>query len=107
MLAMLLLHGQVTLTKHHIFSYGQFIKLYKYQNLDSWHIDFVRRMQALLSRLAIQTLNDNGNLKKFLTFICCSQKIKFILHIFPEILQRHCKFNVLGTLGMPGYANPK
>ena len=54
----------------------------KYQNLDSWHIDFVRRMQALLSRLAIQTLNNNGNLKKFLTFICCSQKIKFILTFF-------------------------
>ena len=29
MLATLLLHGKVTLTKHHIFSYGQFIKLYQ------------------------------------------------------------------------------
>ena len=26
---------------------------------------------------------------------------------FPEILQRYCKFVVLGTLGMPGYAHPK
>ena len=26
---------------------------------------------------------------------------------FPDILQRYCKFVVLGTLGMPGYAHPK
>ena len=43
-------------------------------------------------------------MKKPLTFIC-RQKIKFILHVFLEILQRYCKLIVLGTLGMPGYAN--
>ena len=35
------------------------------------------------------------------------QKIKFILHIFFEILQRYCKLIVLGTLSMSGYENPK
>ena len=38
--------------------------------------------------------------------LICRQKIKFILHVFLKILQRYCK-NVLGTLGMPGYGNPK
>ena len=45
-------------------------------------------------------------MKKPLTLIC-RQKTKFILHIFLEILQRYCKLIVLGTLGMPGYANEK
>ena len=45
-------------------------------------------------------------MKKPLTFIF-RQKINFILHIFFEILQRYCKFVILGTLGMPGYAHPK
>ena len=45
-------------------------------------------------------------MKKPLTFIC-RQKIKFILHVFLKILQRHCKLIAFGTLGMPGYANPK
>ena len=45
-------------------------------------------------------------MKKPLTFIC-RQKIKLILHIFLEILQRYCKLAVLGTLGVPGYVNPK
>ena len=45
-------------------------------------------------------------MKKPLTFIC-RQKIKFILHAILEILQRYCKLIVLGTLGMPGYANSK
>ena len=40
-----------------------------------------------------------------MTFICM-QKIKFILHVFHEILEIYCKL-VLGTLGTPGYANPK
>ena len=55
--------------------------------------------------LARQTLHDNSNLKKSLKFICCRQKIKFILDVFPEILQRYCKLIVLGTLCMPRYAN--
>ena len=44
-------------------------------------------------------IKDNGNrsLKKPLMFIC-RQKIKFILQVFLEILQRYCK---------PGYTNPK
>ena len=37
----------------------------------------------------------------------CRQKIKFILHVFLDILQRSCKLIVLGTLGMPGNRNPK
>ena len=37
----------------------------------------------------------------------CRQKIKFILHVFLDILQRYCKLIVLGTLGMPGNRNPK
>ena len=41
-----------------------------------------------------------------LTFIC-RQKIKFILYVFLEILQRYCKLIVLGTLGMPGYKKPQ
>ena len=45
-------------------------------------------------------------MKKPLTFIC-RQKIKFILHVFLEILQRYCKLIVLGTLGIHGYTNPK
>ena len=31
----------------------------------------------------------------------------FIFHIFLEILQRYCKLVILGTLAMPGYAQPK
>ena len=44
-------------------------------------------------------IKDNGNrsLKKPLMFTC-RQKIKFILQVFLEILQRYCK---------PGYTNPK
>ena len=45
-------------------------------------------------------------MKKPLTLIC-RQKIKIILHIFLEILQRYCELIVLGTLSMPGYTNPK
>ena len=41
-----------------------------------------------------------------MTFIY-RQKLNFILHVFFEILQRYCKFIVLGTLGMPGYTHPK
>ena len=37
----------------------------------------------------------------------CGQKIKFILHVFLDILQRYCKLIVSGTLGMPGNRNPK
>ena len=46
-----------------------------------------------------------SNMKKPLTFIC-RQKIKLIFNNFLELLQRYCKL-VLGTLGMPDYANPK
>ena len=56
--------------------------------------------------LATHTLNDNSNLKKPLKFIY-RQKIKLILHVFFEILQRYCKLIPLGTLGISGYANPK
>ena len=35
------------------------------------------------------------------------KKIKFILHVFLEILQRYCKLLHLGTLGMRGFAHPK
>ena len=45
-------------------------------------------------------------MKNPLTFIC-RQKIMFILHVFLEILQRYCKLLFLGTLGIPGYTNPK
>ena len=31
----------------------------------------------------------------------------FILHVFLEILQRHCKVAVFGTWGLSGYAYPK
>ena len=44
-------------------------------------------------------------MKKPLKFIC-SQKIKFIFHVFLAVLQRYCKL-VLGTLDMSGYTNPK
>ena len=33
-----------------------------------------------------------------------SHKINFILHVFSEVLQRFCKHFILGTLGIPGYA---
>ena len=45
-------------------------------------------------------------MKKPLTFIC-KQKIKFILHVFLEILRRYCKLIALGTLAMSGYTSPK
>ena len=51
-------------------------------------------------------LNDNINLKKPSTFIS-RQKINFILHVFPEILQRYCKLSFFGTLGLSGYVHPK
>ena len=57
--------------------------------------------------LVTQTLNDNSNLKKSLKFICCRQKIKFILHVFPEILEGYCKLIALDILCMPRYAKPK
>ena len=56
--------------------------------------------------LVTHTKNDNSNLRKPVKFIC-RWNIKFILHVFLEILQRFCKLVVLGTLGMPGYASPK
>ena len=56
--------------------------------------------------LVTHTKNDNSNLRKPVKFIC-RWNIKFILHVFLEILQRFCKLVVLGTLGMPGYASIK
>ena len=50
--------------------------------------------------------NDNVNWNKPLTFIC-KQKINFILHVLPEILQRYSNFVILGALGMPGYGHAK
>ena len=35
------------------------------------------------------------------------EKINFIFHVLLEILQRYGKIVILGTLGMPGYPNPK
>ena len=34
-----------------------------------------------------------------------AKKIKFILYIFLEILQRYCELVILGSLGMPGYTH--
>ena len=52
------------------------------------------------------SLNDSINLKKCLMFIC-KQKTNFVLSIFFEILQRHCKFVILSTLDKPAYTHPK
>ena len=47
--------------------------------------------------------NDSINLKK-LWCLSAGKNINFILHIFLEILQNYCRLVILGTLGMPGYA---
>ena len=58
------------------------------------------------SSMPRSTLNDSINLKKSLMFIC-KQKTNFILSIFLEILQRYCKFVILGTLHKPAYTHLK
>ena len=49
--------------------------------------------------------SDTMNLQKILVFIC-SQKVNFIPHVF-EAIAKICELLILGTLGMPGYAQPK
>ena len=55
--------------------------------------------------LDTHTYNNSTNLKK--TYVYLVAKINFILHVSFEILQRYCKLVVLGTLSIPGYAQPK
>ena len=54
----------------------------------------------------ISTCLGTHALRRPLTFIR-RQKIKFIIHVFLEILQRYGELIVLDTLGMPGFAYPK
>ena len=39
--------------------------------------------------------------------LICMQKTNFITPFFLKIVKRNGKLVILGTLGMPGYANPK
>ena len=87
--------------------------------------DSITLMPKVLNQLAgnlgyykdLQT-HQNHSINLLETFmLICFQKIKFITHfflkilprnyVFLEILQRHCKLVLLGTLGMFGQAHPK
>ena len=39
--------------------------------------------------------------------IICRLKINVILHVFFDVLERYCKYVILSTLGIPGYAHSK
>ena len=59
---------------------------------------------VLWACLAMATKNVDINLQKNLMFIIM-RKIKYITHLFLEILLRYCKLVILGTLGMPSNAH--
>ena len=56
--------------------------------------------------LGVTTKNDDISLQKTLMFISLL-KIKFIPHLFLEILQRYCKLGILGFLGMHSHTHQK
>ena len=59
---------------------------------------------VLRACLAMATKNVDINLQKNLMFIIM-RKIKYITHLFLEILLRYYKLVILGTLGMPSNAH--
>ena len=66
-----------------------FLRYYKdFENLIFW---------VLSVWLAMHTKIDSINLQESLMYICM-QKIKFIPHLFLEILIRYCKLVILGAL---------
>ena len=70
-------------------------------------VNRVNILQRYYQLPILGTLDMSGNfhqkglcqLVETLIFICM-QKINFIYNFFFEILERHCKFTILGTLGM-------